>query len=154
MPRHKSNKRFEVLAALRQNPRASYRELMAATGLRSISSVAYHLKQLEEDGLIQMGEKHLARSLTLTNRKLIVQPRKRILSDESRSKMSAGANKARVRILDALGKVTPDLDLEARIEAIGKREDERLQSSHSTDVVNFYHKFRFRSSGLKCTRMG
>jgi DNA-binding MarR family transcriptional regulator len=42
-----------VLAAWKDDPRASLRELCRKTGIRSTSTVSYHLDRLEEDGLIK-----------------------------------------------------------------------------------------------------
>ncbi|MEP7137953.1 MAG: winged helix-turn-helix domain-containing protein [Chloroflexota bacterium] len=49
---NKNSKRYDVLAAVRQNPRASFRELCDAVGIRSLSVISYHLTKLEEEGLI------------------------------------------------------------------------------------------------------
>jgi SOS-response transcriptional repressor LexA len=49
----KDGHRYDVLRAVTRDPRASLRELMKETGLRSTSVVAYHLDQLEKEGLIR-----------------------------------------------------------------------------------------------------
>lgn len=43
-----------LLEAIRANERGSYAEWMVACGMKSISSVHYHLLKLEEEGLVRL----------------------------------------------------------------------------------------------------
>ena len=55
-----------VLAHLWRHPGASLRELAAAVGLVSTSSVVWHLKRLNHSGYIKRGPFHSERTNTLT----------------------------------------------------------------------------------------
>lgn len=52
MSRHRSNRRYEVLEFIKQDPRISIRELCEATGIRSTSGIWRYLHELELEGEI------------------------------------------------------------------------------------------------------
>lgn len=43
-----------LLEAIRANERGSYQEWATACGIKSISSINYHLHKLEEEGLVRL----------------------------------------------------------------------------------------------------
>lgn len=147
------SRRYDVLAAVRENPRASMRELCEMTGLKSTSVVSYHLDQLEKEGAL-VREHNTARGIYLGSD----QP-KRIAkrgpkaqscpkySDENYSKKAAAGRKGRG--VSAGTAMKRNLDLEARIEAIGRRNDQ-LVVDH--DVIN--GKQVLRLSDLRACKVG
>jgi len=66
-------KRYEVLAAIREDPRASYQELMERTHLHTVSAIAYHVERLIAEGLLRR-EPRLARSLEVVANPLPASP--------------------------------------------------------------------------------
>lgn len=49
-----SARSLQLLEAIRQNPRGSVREWMAAIGVKATSTVTYHLSKLERAGLVKL----------------------------------------------------------------------------------------------------
>ena len=89
MPRKPDTRtRSRVLAAIRRNPGASYRELASMVGLNSPSVISYHVQKLKDDGLISRGDCRSHRTTTAR--------------PETSAKKSAGGRKAR-RILEQRG---------------------------------------------------
>jgi transposase len=138
-------KKDRILAALRKNPGANYREIAHAACISSISLVHYYVKKLQDEGLVTRGDYRTHRTLRVRSPKYD--------HPGTRAKKSAGGRKAaqKARILQK--KVAGiDEDIMNRIEKIGRREDKRRKQAHSGDVIFDYH-IR-RSQGLKCTKLG
>jgi DNA-binding Lrp family transcriptional regulator len=132
---------LRVLKAIRSNPGDSYREIGRRLGLRSPSVVSYHVRKLQEAGLVQRGPYRSHRTL-------------RINSPETCAKKSAAGRKGKG--VDALtSKRDPDLQKRIdRVVAKAKRREKKLNKQHSIDVLNSGHAIRFHSSGLKCYKLG
>jgi hypothetical protein len=143
----KGNRRYQVLAAIKRNRRATYRDLCHACGIKSTSHLHYYLRQLKEEGLI-LWEPKLARSITLPGEEPIVRmdPRKNN-NQATRAKKSAAGRKSRILEMKQTQK---DPDLQRRIEAIGLREDARKALGAGLDVVRDYP----RGFTLRATRIG
>ena len=150
MPRPRSQRRYDILKAIRANPRATLRELAAETGIKSQSNIAYHLRILEQEGLIHR-PKRLARAISLPGMKRVGKGRK-YNSQETRAKKSAAGRKTRL-VIESVGKLKRDPNLEKRIDAVVAKAL-RNDNDHSMDVVNSYHSLKFHSSGLKVTKLG
>jgi DNA-binding transcriptional ArsR family regulator len=128
-----------VLDALRKHPGATYRELASMVGVKSVSVISYHVKELQANGSVHRGCYRSQRTTTARA--------------ETSAKKSAGGRKSaqQARILD---KKVAGLDAAtwARIEKIGRREDDRKKKAHSVDVVFDFH--THGAQDLHCTKLG
>ena len=141
MSRHPDlSTRERVLAAVRSNPGISYREIAALVGVKSVSVVSYHVNQLKGLGLVTKGDRRTHRTLRIRHSD----------SQVTREKKSAAGRKGSILHKKVAG---IDADTWARIEKIGKREDDRKQA-HSMDVIMDFHVSGYRINSLKCERLG
>ena len=128
MSRPRNDQRIRLLLqALRSNPRASYRELADAAGIKSLSGVPYYLAKLEKEGLVVRGPRQQHRSLA---------------THEKAPAITRADGQHNFVLLP--GK---DQALNERIEAIGRRNDAQL--GNGVDVVRNYPR-----RNLKATRVG
>jgi DNA-binding IclR family transcriptional regulator len=134
--RPKRRRRYEVLAAIRENPRASLDELAQACGMKAKSQVRGYLKDLESEGLIYRLKG--ARQIYLGKRPEHVKPVK----------------VPRPRIVEsAVGSVKKDPRLEARIETVVQKALVKEQSAPTVDVVRG-RQWIIHLDGLKANRIG
>lgn len=153
MPRPRNHEAYwSMLAAIRRNPRVSFRDLLTECKLGSLSTVYYYLNLLERDGLIHR-ETRLARSIQVGKGPLITRTnQRRNNSPETRAKKSTAGRKGR-RVIDSVGKVKRDPELQNRIDRVVEKALAK-DRDHSTDVINEYRHLKFRSSGLRCSKLG
>ena len=114
-------RRYDVLAAIRKNERASLRDLCDATGIKAPSQVHKYLDLLEADGLIWRQEG--ARGIHLGKRPSKLPPRSR--KPRGRRKKD---DTPRQRSLKA------DPGLQARIDTVVEKAL-TTQASHQRDVM-------------------
>lgn len=152
-PRH-----TDLLEALRENPRASYRELAEATGM-VISMVSYHLGILEDEGLITR-KSNTARSIHINEhpipapnrrkrpkKKKVVQPNSKRWNTINRGESAFKPKRAR----------NAD-ELESRIDAVvakakAKEKADAKNAGPSVDVIRVVPGKIFRA-GMKAHKVG
>ena len=147
----KNSRRYDVLRAIIQDPRATIREIMEATGISSSSVVSYHLDQLEKEGKIHR-EHRKARGIYVTDGQRPPAEHAPQYSTENYQKKSAAGRKGRGASAGKAFKRNADID--ARIEEIGLREDARVGQSSTPrdDVVHGVSVYRF--SSLRASKVG
>lgn len=156
---HKESRRYDVLRAVRCNPRASLRELMEMTGLSSTSVVAYHLDQLEKEGLLKRDHRK-ARAIYLSDDqpKRIEKPGPKaqavpLYSPENYEKKAAAGRKTRANSGGAFtGKKSKEKATaeQKRIDEVVRKAKARRGST--VDVVHSDHVIRL--DGLRASRLG
>ena len=137
----KRNRRMEVLAAARQDPRASIRELAEICKM-SATNIYYYLNQLEREGLLRR-QKYISRGIN--------RGRKSHFDDQATREKKSAAGRKTKRVLESVGSFKKDPDLQKRIDKVVA---DALEKDHSIDVINDHRHLKFHSSGLKCYRLG
>jgi hypothetical protein len=141
--RPKGKRRYQVLAAIKQNRHATYRDLCHVCGLKTTSHLHYYLQQLKDEGLIQW-EPKLARAITLPGEEPIVRmdPRKNN-NQEIHAKKSAAGRKGKG--VDALTSKT-DPYLQERIDQVVAKAFAKVGTG--VDVVQGYPRYSLKASRL------
>lgn len=148
----KASRRYDVLRAVRRNERATLRELMEMTGLASTSVVAYHLDQLEKEGLLKRDRKKARGIHAGDEQRPPAQPAPKY-SPENYEKKAAAGRKTRQfnggAFTGKKSKAKADREQEL-IEAVVLKAQARAGSS--VDVMRNEHVVRL--DGLRASRLG
>lgn len=154
MSRPRSLRRYDVLVAIHQNPRASLEELAKACGMRCKSQVHGYLKDLEAEDLIYRLKG--ARQIYLGSKPEWVKKAERRGQKAEASTFGnaapSGTQKPRI-VEGAVGVLKKDPDLQARIDMVVQKAVSRQQSAPSLDVVRGTC-WVLHLDGLKASRIG
>ena len=141
--RPKLHRRYELLAEIRKDPRASIRELCDVMGIRAPSQVHGLLRELEEEGLI-VREPRLARSIQIGGAR---QPRNEM---KARHHSMKEKNVERKRDEGWRNQKQTEAQLKAAIERVVRKA--QTYEAAGVDVV---HDYRHRMSGtMKAVKIG
>ena len=142
--RPKLYRRYELLAEIRKDPRASIRELCDVMGIRAPSQVHSLLRKLEEEGVI-VREPRLARSIQIGGeRRAKTEMKARHVALTIRNK-----KRQTEPVQPKAKKQTPD-QLEAAIERVVQ--EARARENAGVDVLNDFR--RSMRGAIKAVKVG
>jgi SOS-response transcriptional repressor LexA len=147
-----SNRRYQVLGAARrfieENKKSpTLDELAEMCGIKSPSSVAYYLKQLEREGLVKRGERYTERSIKLCGTAKFM----RLPTVVRKTKALSRRRKAKARPPKAVRAKYAAECFERAVE-LGLKHDAEIESRR--DGVFHDNKPLFRNGTLSASKVG